>query len=169
MYRFLIIHETYKINSHDFIRRRCSTRNQPNCRRELTISNFITKFSESYRLFVRHNPLAPCAVKRPPVEIRSYPVQLCDIARSKRLRIFPAPFFQRSDKGVNRIPAVGFRDNRCCKTEQDCEKSQPHRSHSPNTTSIAPRMAVASGSMWPLDMKSIACRCEKAVGRILQR
>ena len=31
-----------------------------------------------------------------------------------------------------------------------------HRSHSPNTTSMAPRMAVASGSMWPLHMKSIA-------------
>ena len=44
-----------------------------------------------------------------------------------------------------------------------------HRSHSPNTTSIAPRMAVASGNMWPLDMKSIACRCENAVGLILQR
>src|SRR5690606_30370127 len=34
--------------------------------------------------------------------------------------------------------------------------SELHRSHSPNTTSIAPRMAVASGSMWPLLMKSIA-------------
>src|SRR5690606_17035662 len=44
-----------------------------------------------------------------------------------------------------------------------------HRSHSPNTTSIAPRMAVASGSMWPLLMKSIACRWLNAVGRILQR
>ena len=43
------------------------------------------------------------------------------------------------------------------------------RSHSPKTTSIAPRMAVASGSMCPLDMKSIAWRCENAVGRILQR
>ena len=45
----------------------------------------------------------------------------------------------------------------------------PHRSHSPNTTSMAPMIAVTSGSMWPLVMKSIACRCENAVGRILQR
>ncbi len=31
-----------------------------------------------------------------------------------------------------------------------------HRSHSPNTASIAPRIAVASGSMWPLHIMSIA-------------
>ena len=31
-----------------------------------------------------------------------------------------------------------------------------HRSHSPKTTSIAPRIAVASGSMCPLLIKSIA-------------
>src|SRR5690606_2283371 len=47
--------------------------------------------------------------------------------------------------------------------------AKDHRSHSPNTISIAPRMAVASGSMWPLLMKSIAWRWLKAVGRILQR
>ena len=43
--------------------------------------------------------------------------------------------------------------------EQHCDsKLNPtlHRSHSPNTTSIAPRIAVASGSIWPFDMKSIA-------------
>jgi len=44
-----------------------------------------------------------------------------------------------------------------------------HRSHSPKTISIAPKIAVVSASMWPLAMNSIACRCENAVGRILQR
>ena len=44
-----------------------------------------------------------------------------------------------------------------------------HRSHSPNTTSIAPMIAVTSGSMWPTLMKSIAWRWLNAVGRILQR
>ena len=31
-----------------------------------------------------------------------------------------------------------------------------HRSHSPNTMSSAPKMAVVSASIWPRDMKSIA-------------
>ena len=44
-----------------------------------------------------------------------------------------------------------------------------HRSTSPNTMSIALSTAVVSASMWPFIMKSIACRCEKPVGRILQR
>jgi hypothetical protein len=43
------------------------------------------------------------------------------------------------------------------------------RSHSPNTISSAPNMAVVSASMCPRVMKSIAWRCENAVGRILQR
>src|SRR5918993_1661347 len=43
------------------------------------------------------------------------------------------------------------------------------RSTSPNTTSMADSTAVTSASMWPFIMKSIACRCEKPVGRILQR
>src|SRR5262249_38076361 len=43
------------------------------------------------------------------------------------------------------------------------------RSTSPNTMSIADSTAVVSASMWPFIMKSIACRCEKPVGRILQR
>src|SRR3546814_5361941 len=49
------------------------------------------------------------------------------------------------------------------------ESIETHRSHSPNTTSIAPMIAVVSASMWPLHMKSIAWRWQKAVGRILQR
>lgn len=53
-------------------------------------------------------------------------------------------------------------------SSQEYRKSD-HRSHSPNTISIAPKMAVASGSMWPFVMKSIACKWLKAVGRILQR
>ena len=44
-----------------------------------------------------------------------------------------------------------------------------HRSHSPNTTSIAPMIAVVSASMWPFDIMSIACKWLNAVGRILQR
>ena len=44
-----------------------------------------------------------------------------------------------------------------------------HRSHSPKTISSAPMIAVVSASIWPRDMKSMACRCEKAVGLILQR
>ncbi len=46
---------------------------------------------------------------------------------------------------------------------------QYHRSHSPNTMSSAPKIAVVSASMCPRDMKSMACKCENAVGRILQR
>ena len=43
------------------------------------------------------------------------------------------------------------------------------RSTSPKTISIDPRIAVMSGSIWPRDMKSIACKWLKPVGRILQR
>src|SRR5690242_21517310 len=58
----------------------------------------------------------------------------------------------------------------CGQKNCDCSGHGPHhRSHSPNTMSIAPRMAVVSASMWPFDMKSIACRWLNAVGRILQR
>jgi len=39
---------------------------------------------------------------------------------------------------------------------EDMKHFTNHRSHSPNTTSIAPNIAVASASMWPLHMKSIA-------------
>src|SRR4051812_7080085 len=55
-------------------------------------------------------------------------------------------------------------------TEQDVEATtEPHRSTSPNTMSSALSTAVVSASMWPFIMKSIAWRCEKPVGRILQR
>src|SRR5215216_6555810 len=59
--------------------------------------------------------------------------------------------------------------------QHDCHKRQPkgqaqlHRSTSPNTMSRALSTAVVSASMWPRIMKSIAWRCEKPVGRILQR
>jgi len=52
--------------------------------------------------------------------------------------------------------------------KEQCEQNT-HRSHSPKTTSMALSTAVVSASMWPFIMKSIACKCEKAVGRILQR
>src|ERR1700742_1705419 len=42
-----------------------------------------------------------------------------------------------------------------------------HRSTSPNTMSSEPRMAETSASRWPLQMKSIACRCAKPGARIL--
>src|SRR6185503_18483 len=42
-----------------------------------------------------------------------------------------------------------------------------HRSTSPNTMSIEPRMAETSASMWPRVRKSIACRCAKPGARIL--
>ena len=42
-----------------------------------------------------------------------------------------------------------------------------HRSTSPNTISSEPRMAETSASRWPLQMKSIACRCAKPGARIL--
>src|SRR3546814_608404 len=47
--------------------------------------------------------------------------------------------------------------------------SLAHRSHSPNTTTIAPHMTVASASMWPLVIMSIALRWLNAVGLRLQR
>src|SRR5262245_19664933 len=42
-----------------------------------------------------------------------------------------------------------------------------HRSTSPNTISIEPRMADTSASMWPRVRKSIACKCAKPGARIL--
>src|SRR5262249_24783582 len=42
-----------------------------------------------------------------------------------------------------------------------------HRSTSPNTISIDPRMADTSASMWPRQRKSMACRCAKPGARIL--
>ncbi len=52
---------------------------------------------------------------------------------------------------------------------QNGQQGDYHRSTSPNTMSMAESTAVTSASMWPFIMKSIACRCEKPVGRILQR
>ena len=72
------------------------------------------------------------------------------------------------DKGLDILRVVG-RDHRLGDGQTVHGNGRAHRSHSPKTTSIAPRMAVASGSMWPFDIMSIACRCENAVGRILQR
>src|SRR6202035_541676 len=42
-----------------------------------------------------------------------------------------------------------------------------HRSTSPNTMSIEPRMADTSASRWPRQRKSIAWRCAKPGARIL--
>ena len=42
-----------------------------------------------------------------------------------------------------------------------------HRSTSPNTMSIEPKIADTSASMWPRERKSIACRCAKLGARIL--
>src|SRR5579883_2526414 len=42
-----------------------------------------------------------------------------------------------------------------------------HRSTSPNTMSSEPKIADTSASRWPLQMKSIACRCAKPGARIL--
>src|SRR5262245_27006845 len=42
-----------------------------------------------------------------------------------------------------------------------------HRSTSPNTISSEPSTAETSASMWPLQRKSIACRCAKPGARIL--
>src|SRR5690242_294251 len=47
------------------------------------------------------------------------------------------------------------------------EAADTHRSTSPNTMSIEPRMADTSASMWPRVKKSMACRCAKPGGRIL--
>src|SRR6188474_605370 len=47
------------------------------------------------------------------------------------------------------------------------ETPDAHRSTSPNTMSIEPRMAETSASMWPRVRKSIACRCAKPGARIL--
>ena len=55
------------------------------------------------------------------------------------------------------------------KSVEAVDETVDHRSTSPNTMSIALSTAVVSASMWPFIMKSIACRCEKPVGRILQR
>ena len=65
-------------------------------------------------------------------------------------------------RGLCRFRGLGFYRGRLC-------GRQIHRSHSPNTMSSAPRIAVVSASMWPFDMKSIACKWLNAVGRILQR
>src|SRR5262249_48210489 len=47
------------------------------------------------------------------------------------------------------------------------EAADTHRSTSPNTMSIEPRMAETSASMCPRVRKSIACRCAKPGARIL--
>ena len=52
-----------------------------------------------------------------------------------------------------RIPVVG--EGRELLSEADGGR-HIHRSHSPNTMSMAPRTAVVSASMWPFIMKSIA-------------
>src|SRR5262249_39185108 len=46
-------------------------------------------------------------------------------------------------------------------------RTRAHRSTSPNTMSSEPSTADTSASMWPLHMKSIACRCAKPGARIL--
>ena len=62
------------------------------------------------------------------------------------------------------------RHNNCANRKpQISSKPIPHRSHSPNTTSIALNTAVVSASMWPFIMKSIACKWLNAVGLILHR
>src|SRR5262249_2561556 len=48
-----------------------------------------------------------------------------------------------------------------------CKATNTHRSTSPNTISIEPRMADTSASMWPRQRKSMACRCAKPGARIL--
>src|SRR5262249_38212843 len=47
------------------------------------------------------------------------------------------------------------------------EAADAHRSTSPNTISIEPRMAEMSASMWPRQRKSMADRCGKPGARIL--
>src|SRR4051812_38389359 len=47
------------------------------------------------------------------------------------------------------------------------EAADAHRSTSPNTMSSEPRIAETSASMWPRQMKSMACRCAKPGARIL--
>src|SRR5512136_305677 len=47
------------------------------------------------------------------------------------------------------------------------QAANTHRSTSPNTISIDPRIAETSASMWPRQRKSIACRCAKPGARIL--
>ncbi len=49
------------------------------------------------------------------------------------------------------------------------ETAHAHRSTSPKTISIEPRMAETSASIWPRHMKSMACKCAKPGARSLQR
>src|SRR3546814_6397411 len=67
------------------------------------------------------------------------------------------------------------RQNRIRRAEQkpargDREQFSPshHRSHSPNTTSIAPMIAVVSARMCLLALMSLLCVCENAGAQILQ-
>src|SRR4051812_11747822 len=60
-------------------------------------------------------------------------------------------------------------EQRDCRRGGEIAAAKAHRSTSPNTMSSEPRMAVTSASMWPRDMKSIAWRWEKPVGRIFTR
>src|SRR3954462_6937933 len=60
---------------------------------------------------------------------------------------------------------AGFVLRVCRGGAQDCrayqQRGPDHRSTSPNTISSEPRIADTSASMWPRQMKSIACRCAK--------